>query len=137
MSVFKGHAHIGIHTMDMEKAKAFYAENLGFKAEQEIKLEKPDGQSLRLLFLRLGDMVIELIEPSDKSQAGTGQGGSINHIAIEVKGIYKIAQELKRKGISLETEEPNEVADIGNGVITLFLKGPSGERIELIEYKAP
>jgi catechol 2,3-dioxygenase-like lactoylglutathione lyase family enzyme len=134
MAVFKGHAHIGIHTRDTVRSKAFYIENLGFKLEYEARLEKPGNEWLNLTFLRLGDMVIELIEPSDKTKAGQGQGGSINHIAIEVKGIEGIVKALKDKGVEMEAEEPNTIPNLFNGIRTAFLKGPSGERIELVEY---
>jgi len=134
MSVFKGPAHIGIHTRNMERSKAFYIENLGFKLENEARLEKPGNQWLNLSFLRLGSMLIELIEPSDKAKAGQGQGGSINHIAIEVKGIEEIVKTFKKKGIELETEQPNTIPGLFNGIKTAFFKGPSGERIELVEY---
>jgi catechol 2,3-dioxygenase-like lactoylglutathione lyase family enzyme len=134
MSIFKGLAHIGIHTRDMEKSKAFYVENLGFTHEYEARIDKPGNQWVNLCFLRLGDMVIELVEPSDKTAAGTGHGGNVNHIAIEVKGIRDIVKTLKEKGIELETEEPNTLPGLFNGIMTAFLKGPSGERIELVEY---
>ncbi len=134
MAVFKGPAHIGIHTRDMERSKAFYIENLGFKLEHEARLEKPGGQWINLSFLRLGSMLIELVEPSDKNKAGTGQGGSINHIAIEVKGISEISKALKEKGIEFETDEPSTLPGLFNGIKTAFLRGPSGERIELLEH---
>jgi catechol 2,3-dioxygenase-like lactoylglutathione lyase family enzyme len=134
MSVFKGPAHIGIHTRDMERSKAFYIENLGFKLEHEARLEKPGNQWVNLSFLRLGSMLVELIEPSDKTKAGQGQGGSINHIAVEVKGIGDTVKTLKEKGIEMETEQPNSIPHLFNGVKTAFFKGPSGERIELVEY---
>ncbi len=134
MAVFKGPAHIGIHTRDMERSKAFYIENLGFTPEYEAVVEKPGNQWLKLSFLRLGEMVIELVEPSDSKKAGAGQGGSINHIAIEVNGISDIVSTLKGKGVEFETVEPSVIPDLFNGIVTAFLKGPSGERIELLEH---
>ena len=109
------------------KVKAFYIENLGFKLEHEARLEKPGNQWVNLSFLRLGSMLVELIEPSDKTKAGQGQGGSINHIAVEVKGIGDIVKTLKEKGIEMETEQPNSIPHLFNGVKTAFSKGPSGK----------
>lgn len=134
MSIFKGHAHIGIHTRDIENSKTFYTKNLSFSVTQEVKLEKPDGQVLKLAFLQLGDMVIELIESLGPSKVNTDPIGSINHIAIEVEGIYDIVEKLKRNNVFLETDELRVCPNIFNGIIIIFIKGPSGERIELVEY---
>lgn len=134
MSSFKGLAHIGIYTKDAEKSKKFYIDHLGFDLEYEAKLEKPGGQWVNLSFIRLGTLLIELLEPSDRTKAETGQGGSINHIAIEVKDIDSIVKALREKGITMETEEASTVAHLFNGVRMVFLEGPSGERIELLEH---
>lgn len=79
-------------------------------------------------------MILELIEPTDKSKASVGQGGIINHIAIEVERINDAINSFKKKGLELESENPYSIPGIFNGIMTVFLKGPSGERIELTEY---
>ena len=72
-------------------------------------------------------MLVELIEPSDKTKAGQGQGGSINHIAVEVKGIGDIVKTLKEKGIEMETEQPNSIPHLLTALRRHFQKGPRGK----------
>lgn len=134
MANFKGLAHIGIFTGDIEKSKSFYIEKLGCKLKYETIMDKPDNQWLKMAFIDLNGMVIELLEPSDKTTLKTGSDGSVNHIAIEVKGLKVLVEELKAKGVDFETEESVTREKLFNGAQMIFFKGPSGERLELFEF---
>jgi len=81
-------------------------------------------------------MVIELLEPSDKSLAKQGNAGSVDHIAIEVKNLDELVSQLKAKGIEFETEKPIKLEKLFNGAQVIFFRGPSGERLELFEFLA-
>ncbi len=132
---FKGLAHIGIFTDNIEKSKGFYITNFGFKLGNETRLDKPDGSWLKLSFLILNDIVIELVEPSDKTVLKKGDKESNNHLAIKVENISEVVKELKEKGISsFETEEPIFIEKLFSGSKAIFLKGPAGERLELFEF---
>jgi len=131
MACFKGLAHIGLFTEDIERSKSFYIDSFGFKLEDEITLDKPGNQWLKLAFISLNDMVIELLEPSDKTNVKRGNAGSVDHIAVKVENLQEIVDVLKKKEIVFETEEPNYIKKLDAQMI--FLRGPSGERIELIE----
>lgn len=130
---YMGLAHIGIFTADIEKSKSFYIDNFGFKLDGEVKLDKPGNVWSKLAFLNLNGMVIELVEPSDKTKVNTGNNGSVEHLTIKVEGISELVKELKGKGITFETEEPIHIAKILNGVNVIFFRGPNGERLELFE----
>jgi catechol 2,3-dioxygenase-like lactoylglutathione lyase family enzyme len=133
MNNFRGLAHIGIHTDNTEESKKFYTENLGFKYIGEAVLDKPGNQHVKLTFIELNGMIIELVEPSEK-KSGSAGSGAITHIAIEVNNLPDVVNNMKSKGIVFEAEEPRINDKIFNGVRVIFLSGPSGERIELLEY---
>ncbi|MDK2798922.1 MAG: lactoylglutathione lyase [Clostridia bacterium] len=136
MSNFRGLAHIGLFTESIEQSKEFYINNLGFKLDYEAKIDKPDNQWLKIAFISLNGLIIELIEPSDKSQVVKGKDGIIEHITIEVKNLEEIIKDLHLKGIEFETEEPIKLNNLFNGVQVIFFRGPSGERLELFEFLA-
>lgn len=134
MSNFKGLAHINIATDDIEKSKEFYTKALGFKFEYEARIDEPNNAWLKLAFVNLNGMVIEFLEPSDKTTVKNGCDGIINHIAIEVKNIDEVMEDLKAKGIVFETEKPGYAENMFKGIKFCFFRGPSGERIELFEF---
>ncbi len=134
MSNFKGLAHIGLFTEDVEASKSFYMNNLGFKLDYETKLDKPNNAWSKIAFINLNGMVIELIEPSDKTLVKKGNNGSVDHLTIEVKNLPDIVSNLKTRGITFETEVPIINEKLYNGVQIIFFRGPSGERLELFEF---
>jgi len=134
MSDFKGLAHIGLFTESIEKSTDFYVKSLGFKLEYETKVEKPNNAWLRIAFINLNGMVIELLEPSDKSALKTGNAGSVDHLTIEVKNLDSMLDPLRAAGIVFETEQPIKMDKLFNGCQVIFFRGPSGERLELFEF---
>ncbi|MDF2524397.1 MAG: hypothetical protein K0R31_2038 [Clostridiales bacterium] len=134
MSNFKGLAHIGIHTFDIEASKKFYIENLGFEFVYE-KLQDAAGNKWTMFsFVNLNGLVVEFIQHSDEELNKKGNSGSCDHIAIEVKNLDGIMSDLKEKGIIFEFEKPRVNLKMFNGIQVNFLRGPSGERLELFEH---
>lgn len=134
MSKFIGLAHIGLYTGDIEASKRFYTENLGFKLDYETVMDKPESAWLKMAFISLNGMIIELLESSDRNANKTGNAGCVDHLTIEVKDLPSLVSELKGKGIVFETEEPIVLDKLFNGVRIIFFRGPSGERLELFEF---
>jgi len=131
---FIGLAHIGIYTEDIQISKKFYCDYLGFEVMFEQLIEKPNNEWLKIMMLNLNGMIIELLEPSDKTNIKKGNNGSVDHFAIEVKNLNDIVKVLNQKGIIFETEQPRIIPQLFKGVSVMFFRGPSGERIELFEY---
>lgn len=121
-TMFKGLEHIGIKTIDMEKAITFYTEVLGFEF---IKRIKPGD--VELAFLKLGETVIELVEINDGKQFSDGV---VNHIAFRVQDIFKAVEWLKSNKVNLINEEPRAM---GDGQYNFFFRGPSEEKLELYQ----
>jgi catechol 2,3-dioxygenase-like lactoylglutathione lyase family enzyme len=134
MSEFTGLAHIGLQTGDIQASKKFYMENLGFRLDYETVMDRPDGAWLKIAFVNLNGMIIELLESSDKDANKTGNAGCVDHLTIEVKNLPALLGELKAKGIVFETEEPIVIDKLFNGARIIFFRGPSGERLELFEF---
>ncbi len=129
-----GLAHIGIFTQDVDKAKAFYQDVLGFALTNEEALVGDKGTT-RLAFLEAGSCIVELIQPADPSSVADRPAGRVDHVAMAVKGIDEVAERLKTKGIAFDTEEPSSLKILG-GAKNIFFQGPDGERLELFEVLA-
>ncbi|HBN85685.1 MAG TPA: hypothetical protein DDZ89_17785 [Clostridiales bacterium] len=131
---FKGLAHIGIYTEDMERSKDFYVNKLGFALNFKTTVDKGAGKSLKIAFVKAGNLVLELLEPSEKDSIPKGCTGAANHIAIEVKDMDDIVRKLSQKEIVFETDQPISMNSLAHPAKVIFFKGPSGERLELFEY---
>lgn len=120
-NLFVGLEHIGIKTKDLEKGILFYTQVLGFTLVNRMK----PGDA-ELVFLRLGETVIELVE----SKEGDLGDGVVNHIALRVPDIFAAADYLKFHGVECVSSEP---MPIGESKYNFFFRGPSGEKLELIQ----
>ena len=131
--LFLGLAHICIFTGNLEKSVGFYTENLGFTKVYETYIEKNDW-NIKYVVVKLDRCIIELLEPDDKKDLQLSKEGTIAHIAIEVRNLAEAVKELKGKKVEFTTEIFG-FDKLLNGVEGAFIKGPSGELIELFEYK--
>ncbi len=121
-NLFEGLDHIGIKTLEMGKAIAFYTEVLGFTLVNRIK-----PGNVELVFMKLGDWVVELVEVNDGSFYSDGV---VNHIALRVSDIFKAVEHIKRHQVECISVEP---MNIGPKRYNFFFRGPSGEKIELLQ----
>ena len=129
----KGLAHIGVFTTDMEESIRFYTEVLGFELIHQKDLVNPNGTT-KLGFVNAGGLVMEFVQPADVTGLKDKKAGIVDHIAIEVKEIDDVILRLKDNGVTFETQEKSELADLFNGVSNIFFSGPNGERLELFQY---
>lgn len=126
MGKVTGLAHIGVRALDMDAAKKFYIELLGFKLDAEV-----DMGGVKLAFLSNGNCLIELIWSENATEARGS--GDIDHICVEVEGIDELADDIKAKGVSFDADVAyNE--KLLCGVKNCFFRGPSNERIEMFDY---
>ena len=121
-----------LHTMirvgDLERSIAFYTEALGMTLRR--RKDYPGGK-FTLAFLGFGEEgghEIELTHNWDTKSYDIGSG--YGHIAIGASDIYKMAEEIKKKGGRV-TREPGPMKH-GTTVIA-FVEDPDGYKIELIE----
>ena len=130
---FIGLAHICIFTENLEKSVGFYTDNLHFQKVYETIVKKEDG-NIKYAVVKLDNCIIELLEPENRDNLQLGQKGTIDHFAIEVKNLQEVVQYLQNKNVAF-TSGIFAFEKLLNGVEGAFIKGPSGEMIELFEFK--
>ena len=121
--------HSMIRVNDLEESIKFYTEVLSMKLLRE--KEYPEGK-FSLAFLGYGNetenTVIELTYNWDKNDYE--HGNAFGHIAIEVDDIYKVCEEIKKKGVKV-IRDPGPM--MGSRLLLAFIEDPNGYKIELIE----
>ena len=121
--------HSMIRVNDLEESIKFYIEVLGMRLLRE--KEYPEAK-FSLAFLGYGNetenTVIELTYNWDKNDYE--HGNAFGHIAIEVDDIYKVCEEIKKKGVKV-IRDPGPM--MGSRLLLAFIEDPNGYKIELIE----
>lgn len=127
--------HIGIYTPDRDKTVKFYQEILGF--EHVFTVDNENGSELNITVIKKGDCVLEILQPVvEDPNIISSATASMNHIALACENVKGLAADLKARGIQFETEETIFVPKFGTpptDIEIIFLRGPSGERLELYE----
>lgn len=120
-----GIQHIGIPTNDIEETIRFY-ESLGFHVALATLNKKANEM---VAFMQLHNLVIEAYE----NKSAALQSGAIDHIAIDVKNIDSLFEEIKTKGFSLLDMQVRSLPFWDNGVKFFTILGPNKEKIEFCE----
>jgi methylmalonyl-CoA/ethylmalonyl-CoA epimerase len=99
--------HIGIAVRSIDAQRPFYEETLGAVYEG---IEEVADQKVRVGFFRVGDVRLELLEPSDPSSTIAAfldkKGEGLHHIAYTVEDITSRIAELKQSGLRMIDESP-------------------------------
>jgi len=117
-------SHLALVVEDVQQTSDFYCSWLGFKETNRLSNER-----LTLVYLESGSATIELLKYHNADQPKRGSG-RFDHLAFTVDDVEDYAQKLKGAGIALESEVPFVAA---NGRKVIFVTGPNGERLELVE----
>jgi catechol 2,3-dioxygenase-like lactoylglutathione lyase family enzyme len=117
-----GVAHIALFVKDVEKARSFYKELLGF--EEPFSLKNDDG-SLSLTFIKINDR--QYIELFPERQSGSDR---LNHISIETDDAEAMRKYLAGRGVKVP-------ATVGKGRIgnaNFNITDPDGHTVEIVQY---
>ena len=122
-----------LHTMirvgNLERSIAFYTEVLGMRLLRQ--KDYPEGR-FTLAFVGYGEesdtAVIELTHNWDTDSYELGNG--FGHVALGVKDIYAMCDEIKQRG-GVVSREPGPMK-YGSSVIA-FVEDPDAYKIELIQ----
>lgn len=125
MSVTRLH-HAGVHVASLERSIAFYQTVFGLRLAERLSLGAE-----QLAFLEVGSSRVELIADGTAGRAT----GVVDHVAFEVEDLDDWVSRLRQHGVRLLDEAPIEVPALGARI--LFCLGPDGERIELLDQRAP
>jgi predicted enzyme related to lactoylglutathione lyase len=114
---------VPIPVTDVDRAKAFYAEQLGFVVDVDVR--PADGVR-----------VVQLTPPGSACSIGMGTGlpvyeappGSVRGLHLVVADIERAREELVGRGVDV-----GAVQDVGGGVLYAALEDPDGNTLTLQE----
>ena len=137
--------HINISVTDVEKAKAFFMDLLGFQVKTEgdlegawidkvVGLDKVKAHYVQLI-LPESETALELIQyyhPKGKIDPAINQANQIGfrHMAFEVKQIERVYNKLKAAGVELLSD----IQVYQESKKLCYFYGPDGIILELAEY---
>lgn len=105
--------HIGIAVHDMDEGLRVFQDVFGLKP---IKIETLEDISVKIAFLPLGEVLIELLQPTAPGAGRIGQflqekGPGFHHIAYRVESIDQALATLKAQGVPLRDDAPRPGGD--------------------------
>jgi methylmalonyl-CoA/ethylmalonyl-CoA epimerase len=107
MTPVKSVNHIGIAVRSIAAQRPFYEGTLGAAFEG---VEDVPDQKVRVGFFRVGDVRLELLEPTDPTSTVAAflekRGEGLHHVAFAVEGIEARIAELKRSGVRMIDDAP-------------------------------
>jgi lactoylglutathione lyase len=118
-----GVAHIGLRTDNLDAARKFYGQQLGY--EEAFKLDRPEG-GLMLVYFKVNDhQYIELF-PGWKGPEEL----VLAHIAFETDNGQQLLHYLASKGVKV----PGSVRKGRDGNLNFMIKDPDGHDVEFVQY---
>ncbi len=119
--------HAGYLVQDLDSSIKMYEDVFGGKC-----IKRGESGSGRNCFVQIGEILIELIEPADKSRIAGRGGQVIDHIGYVVPDIMKAGQEMMARGIKFESPEPR-MSIVGVKIWYIDPAFTQGSRIHLTE----
>ena len=130
MGSIYGIHHICVNTPEIDRSIAFYRDLIGFTL-----LVRESCAFGEYAMLRLNDSRLELIQPKNPDANSFGNCGSLTHFGLAVRGIDEVVADLRAKGVQFLNEEIDDCDEPMGGLRAISLLGPSGEAINLYEFK--
>jgi glyoxylase I family protein len=125
--MFKRIDHIEIIPLDLEKTLDFYINVLGCKLKSRKKIDM--GGMQEIIFVTLGDTMIEIISVKDPAPASTARfQAGYRAIALEVEDMDKAVAYLKSKGVGIAPPMVMGTTQRGE------FKDPNGFPIEIRQW---
>ena len=134
-SGFRGLSHVAIAVRDADAMARSLVEGLGARRGDE---ELLDGGALRVVFVHLGPVTLELLEPKTPDHTVARfldtRGPGLHHVSLEVTDLAGHLARAKAAGVKLIDEAPRPGAH-GTRVAFLHPKSLGGVLVELCEAK--
>lgn len=125
--------HLGIAVKSIDDHKDYYERVLGAEFEN---IEEVPSQKVRVGFFRVGDVRLELLEPTDPSSSVAAflekRGEGLHHVAYTVADIESRLAELQADGVRLIDTEPRPGAH-DTKIAFLHPKSSGGVLTEMCE----
>lgn len=136
MKPIKALNHVGIAVRSIEAQRPFYERQLGATFEC---IEDVPSQKVRVAFFRVGDVRLELLEPTDSSSTVQAfldkRGEGLHHLAFTVDDIRQRIAELKSSGLRMIDDIPR-LGSHQMQIAFLHPKSSCGVLTELCELAA-
>jgi len=105
--------HIGIAVHDLDKSLADYDRIFGLKP---LKIEILEDICVRMAFIRVGEVLVELLEPTAPGAGRIGaflekNGEGFHHIAFRVDDVDAEMERLNSVGVTLRDKAPRDGGD--------------------------
>jgi methylmalonyl-CoA/ethylmalonyl-CoA epimerase len=130
-----GLSHVAIATRDADALAKTLTDTLGASPGKE---ELLDGGALRVVFVHLGPVTLELLEPRSAEHTVAKfldtRGPGLHHVSLEVTDVAAQLARAKAAGVKLIDEAPRAGAH-GTRVAFLHPKSLGGVLVELCEAK--
>lgn len=129
-----GVQHLGIPVVNLKEAVAWYEGNLGFKKFHEKIVMNP--YKIEVAFLQLGDLVLELFQPSGSELAEVSErkDGILDHYAIDVPDLERCVNDAVDKGLKFHASTGSGITHYEHlgrkGVKGANFVGPNQEVVE-------
>jgi catechol 2,3-dioxygenase-like lactoylglutathione lyase family enzyme len=118
-----GVAHAAFYVKNMDQARSFYKDFLGFA--EPYSLKKNNSEELALTYYKISDR--QVIEIFPEKTAGTNR---LYHFAVETDDAEGMRKYLASKGIKVPDKTPTG----RTGNLNYFVKGPGGIICEIVQY---
>lgn len=119
-----GVAHASFYTKDVESARKFYKDFLGYA--EPFSLMAANGKDLALTFIKINDRQYVEVFPEKKEG-----GNRMYHFAIETTDAEAMRKYLASKGMKVPEKTP--VGKTGNS--NYFVTDPNGTICEIVQYE--
>ncbi len=130
-------AHIGIAVKSLSSSVAIFSRLL---ESGDPPVESVPDQQVNIAFFRLGDVSMELTEPTNPrspiSKFLEKRGEGVHHLSFEVDDLDGELRRLKDQGFQLIDERPRQGAG-GHRIAFLHPRSTNGVLIELSEHGGP
>ena len=118
-----GVAHMALFVSDLQKARQFYEDFLGYEEPYTLKR---DDDSDRIAFVKINeDQYLELFAESPK------QDGHLNHISFFTDSAERMRAYLSSKGVQV----PAKVGKSKIGNSNFNITDPDGHIVEIVQYE--
>jgi len=113
--------HVVLRVRDQAASQKFYVDVLGCTVARI-------NERISLIHLRFGDQLIDLVPGSTPPPEGAG----MDHLclSIECDDVGKLADELVRRGVTLDGKVSDRFGAYGTGP-SVYIRDPDGYRVEL------
>lgn len=124
--------HLGIMTNSIDTLSRWYRDEVGFEFSEEHII--PGDPELRLLFLKKGNLTLELIQKGSGEDFSGLAHGHWDHFALDCSDLKGLLARMRGRGITVadsDGDDPVVLADfLEEGVAYFTLQSPNGEKVE-------